>query len=79
MLGNFARRADFTYGAVGEPLNLAARLEQLNKQHGTRIMAAGRPVRGRDDLAVRPLGELVLRGRAASEEVVAIEPATTNG
>jgi adenylate cyclase len=76
VLGNLAGGPNFTYGAVGEPLNVAARLEQLNKQHGTRIMATGSLVRGRDDLAVRPLGELVLRGRAVSEEVVAVEPAT---
>jgi adenylate cyclase len=40
MVGNVGSRSRLSYTAVGDSMNLAARLEGLNKFYGTRILAA---------------------------------------
>jgi adenylate cyclase len=75
VLGNFAERGRFNFAGVGEPLNLASRLEQLNKQLGTRILAAAEAVADLDGLPSRPLGAFRLKGVAQPQEVVALDPA----
>ncbi len=75
MLGNIAAGEDrFAFGAIGEVLNVAARLEQLNKQLGTRVLATASLVEGLDGPRVRRLGPVLLRGRSRAEEIVAVEP-----
>jgi adenylate cyclase len=78
VLGNIASGEDrFTFGAVGEALNVAARLEQLNKALGTRVLATAGVVEGLPPGGPRlaPMGPVRLRGRSLAEEVVAIEVA----
>ncbi|MBL8673653.1 MAG: HAMP domain-containing protein [Rhodospirillales bacterium] len=62
------------YTLLGDAVNTAARLEQLNKEHGTRILVAGstRDLCG-DRFAFRGLGAVSLRGRAGSALVYAID------
>lgn len=74
VLGNLTRGEHFSFGAVGEPLNVAARLEQLNKQLGTRVLATRAVVEGQNGLPVRTIGPVRLRGRSGLDEVVALEP-----
>ncbi|MCX6020312.1 MAG: adenylate/guanylate cyclase domain-containing response regulator [Chloroflexi bacterium] len=40
IVGNLGTRRRFTYTAVGDHVNLGARLEQLNKRYGTRILVS---------------------------------------
>lgn len=75
-----------TVGAVGSPdrlvftvhgdeVNIAARLEQLNKQYGTYILASEqtRDAAG-DGFGFRPMGDIVVRGRSQPTPVYAVEP-----
>ncbi len=38
LVGNYGSRYRFNYGVLGDRVNLASRLEQLNKAYGTEIM-----------------------------------------
>jgi adenylate cyclase len=58
----------------GDEVNIAARLEQLNKQHGTYVLAAQstRDAAG-DGFAFREIGAITVRGRAQPTLVYALE------
>ena len=63
LVGNVGTRARLNYGAVGDMVNTAARLETLNKRVGTRIAVSGETARRCARHRFRPVGEFVLRGR----------------
>ena len=63
LVGNVGTRARLNYGAVGDMVNTASRLEGLNKWVGTRIAVSGETVRRCARHRFRPVGEFVLRGR----------------
>jgi len=57
-----SERLSFT--AFGDTVNVASRIEGLNKEFGTSVLASGHTVAGLGGrMAVRPLGEVELRGR----------------
>jgi len=66
-----------SYTLYGDAVNIAARLEQLNKKHNTRILASARTVElcatGRFDFESKGLE--TVRGRAQSIEVFTPRPA----
>jgi adenylate cyclase len=64
------------YTLHGDDVNLAARLEQLNKEYGTRIIVADRTVAlaGRDRFPFRPLGETMTRGRSEPTTIYTVDP-----
>ncbi len=41
LVGNFGTKNRFSFSAAGEPVVIAARLEQMNKQFGTHCLASG--------------------------------------
>lgn len=55
----------FVYSIVGDSANTAARVESLNKQLATRILATGAAVEGVDELLTRPLGRFRFVGKEA--------------
>ncbi len=69
------RRMSFTL--LGDTVNLAARLEELNKQHGTRILVSDstREACG-ERFAFNALGSVQVRGRSEPIAVYAIDPNT---
>jgi adenylate cyclase len=74
VVGNFGSGRYFDYNAHGDTINTAARLEQANKQLGTRICVSGSVVDRTPDFRGRPVGNLILRGR--HDALRAYEPLT---
>ena len=72
LVGNFGGGRFFDYTAYGDTINIAARLESANKQLGTRICVSGSAAARVDGFRGRPVGDLMLRGRA--EALRAFEP-----
>tara|TARA_B100000614_G_scaffold133182_1_gene118605 strand:- start:634 stop:2592 length:1959 start_codon:yes stop_codon:yes gene_type:complete len=64
IVGNFGGEARFDYTAIGDAVNTAARLEGANKYFGTHVCISGATVDHCPDLRVRPIGELVLKGKS---------------
>lgn len=66
-IGADARR-EFT--VIGDAVNVAARLEQLTKEHGRPILVSGATVAAAGEaLAFRSIGRAALRGRAEEVEI----------
>jgi len=64
IVGNFGGARFFDYTAYGDTINTAARLEGANKQLGTRVCISAAVIERVKDIAARPVGDLVLRGRS---------------
>jgi adenylate cyclase len=72
IVGNFGGGRHFDYTAYGDTINTTARLEIANKQLGTRICVSESVVSRCSEFQGRPVGDLMLRGRA--EPIRAYEP-----
>jgi len=72
IVGNFGSGRFFDYTAYGDTINIAARLEAVNKLLGTRICVSATAAERIPDFSGRPVGDLVLRGR--TEALRAFEP-----
>jgi class 3 adenylate cyclase len=63
------------YTLLGDAVNIAARVEQLNKQFGTSILATESTVRAAGAFATcRPLGETDVRGHTGNIVVYRVDP-----
>ena len=69
IIGNFGGEVFFDYTAHGDMVNTAARLESVNKHLGTRLCISGVTAGACPDVAFRPVGALVLKGKTESLEV----------
>jgi adenylate cyclase len=72
IVGNFGGGRFFDYTAYGDTINVAARLEEANKQLGTRICVSATLAEKVQNFYGRPVGDLVLRGK--TEALRAFEP-----
>lgn len=68
--GNIGSSSIMSYTVIGDNVNLGSRLESLNKNYGTRIIisdASRTQLKG--DYAIRPLGEVVVKGKTKSVSI----------
>lgn len=70
-VGNVGSRDRLQYTALGDVLNVASRLEQLNKTIGSRICVSGETSRRCPHHRFRPLGTFALPGRRRPIDVFA--------
>src|SRR5438552_4071380 len=58
IVGNFGGGRFFDYTAYGDTINIAARLEAVNKQLGTRLCASEAIMKSASHVRGRPIGDL---------------------
>jgi adenylate cyclase len=68
-LGTLGGHEHYEYRAIGDTVNSASRLQELNKKLGTHMMVAMPLVEGLDEFLVRHLGTFQLRGKRRSVSV----------
>ncbi len=78
MVGNFGSVERLKYGAAGDAVNTAARLEGANRLFGTRMLVSRDTVERVGDVEVRPLARVLFKGKTEAVEVFEplTEPAT---
>jgi adenylate cyclase len=73
-VGNLGSQQRFDYSAVGDPVNLASRLEGETKSRGVSIIVSEATMRQAGDAPMTALGEIQVRGRAATTKIFALGP-----
>lgn len=76
IVGNFGGSTMFDYRALGDVVNTAARLENVNKHLGTLICVSEATLSGCPGAVVRPIGSIILKGKSIS--LMIYEPVTTS-
>jgi adenylate cyclase len=74
IVGNFGGSGSFDYTGFGDTVNIAARLESVNKTLGTRICVSASTADACDDFTGRPAGRLVLKGTTQGVDTYELLP-----
>jgi adenylate cyclase len=63
LIGNIGAEQRYEYRAIGDIVNTAARLQELNRHLGTRALISAAALNGTTGLRTRALGQFQLRGK----------------
>lgn len=83
--GNVGSESRFEYTVIGNPVNEAARLQELTRDLGRRVLLSGRTAEAVRDLGGRqraflvPLEPVVLRGKTEETELFSLSPQAWRG
>lgn len=69
VIGNFGSNTKFNYTAQGDTVNIASRLEGLNKTFGTHISVSDATKRLCHGIVFRPIAAVILKGKTVPVEV----------
>jgi adenylate cyclase len=72
VMANIGGGGHYAYKAVGDVPPTASRIESLNKELGTRLLASEPVVVDLASLLVRPVGRFILKGKAKADRVYEI-------
>jgi adenylate cyclase len=72
LLGHIGGGGHFDFEIVGDIASTAVRIEEFNKQLGTRVLASEAAVADLDDFLFRPLGAFLLKGKKNATAIVEI-------
>jgi adenylate cyclase len=76
LVGNIGTRGKLKYGALGDTLNTASRVEGLNKYIGSRVAVTGETAAQCRRQAFRPVGNIIVKGRKNAMPILApVSPA----
>jgi adenylate cyclase len=76
LVGNIGTRGKLKYGALGDSLNTASRVEGLNKYIGSHVAVSGETVAKCRHQAFRPVGDIIVKGRKNAVPIlVPVSPA----
>jgi adenylate cyclase len=76
LVGNIGTHGKLKYGALGDTLNTASRVEGLNKYIGSRVAVTGETAAQCRRQTFRPVGDIIVKGRKHAMPVLApVRPA----
>jgi adenylate cyclase len=74
LVGNFGSRRRFDYSALGDAVNVAARLQELTRSYDAAILVGPETAARVPSLGPRAIDSIQLRGRARPLEIYALDP-----